>query len=616
MANVETFSEPRLASPSGFLSGTWPKFWILLLAGGLPMLYPYFSELWKVERYRYFPFALLAVGYLVYTRWDRQLNPPRSWFSWCVIVIGLFSIVLSALTQYPWFAAFGLVAIATCCLSAMRGPHDQSLLGVAVTLWMLVKLPFRIDNTFVSELQKVTTKLSSVMLDFFAVPHAAVGNVLKLADRELFVAEACSGVQSVFTLAFVACLLISVFRLRLWMFPVYLCVAIILAVAANIMRVTSIAVAASWYEIDLAGGWAHEAVGYVCLAIAIGFLLSFDRMAVILFHDMGEQDKSSGTNPFMAIWNWLSLRDEEFDSDTEDNGPPAAHLKQPVSRNNILSRLTSLAPVRWVFVAFIACLSIFSIFQIANSTGAKIAVGEDAMLFEPPPSVISGQHGVLTVLDHKAERGGKDARLGKNADIWSCVTTDGKLSAQVVLSQSYAGWKELCVCYEGRAWKLVDRTVEQRPRTEMEVDENYRTSYAVGRFKGQAGENAYLLFSAIRPDGTVMPALTGVGALGNRFIHRFDMSGVWELEDVMMLQMWIVTDQKLQPMVLNKLEEDFVQFRSNIANAAMEGAVAVAKVASVHSGQSMPQPNQTPRVNNTTRYAMNEQNKTKIAGSK
>lgn len=603
-----------MASSRGFLSGTWPKFWILLLAAGVPMLYPYFSELWKVERYRYFPFAMLAVGYLVYTRSDRQLYPPRSWFSWCVIAAGLFSIALSALTQYPWFAAFGFVAIATCCLSAMRGPHDRSLLGVAVTLWMLVKLPFRIDNTFVSELQKVTTKLSSVMLDFFAVPHAAVGNVLKLADRELFVAEACSGVQSVFTLAFVACLLISVFRLRLWMFPVYLCVAIVLAVAANIMRVTSIAVAASWYEIDLAGGWAHEAVGYLCLAIAIGFLLSFDRMAVILFHDMGAQEKSSGTNPFMAVWNWLSLRDEEFEADLEDNGP-VANLQQPVSRNHILTRLTSMAPVRWVFVAFIACLSLFSVFQIASSTRAKIAVGEDALLFEPLPNVISGQHGVLTVLDHKAERGGKDARLGKNADIWSCVSADGKLSAQVVLSQSYAGWKELCVCYEGRAWKLVDRTVEQRPRSEMQTDESYRTSYAVGRFKGQAGENAYLLFSAIRPDGTVMPALTGVGALGNRFIHRFDMSGVWELEDVMMLQMWIVTDQKLQPMVLNKLEEDFVQFRSGIANAAMGGAGAPAKITSVNGGPNAPQPNQLPSVGDTERHVINEQKNRKIAGS-
>ena len=591
MANAEISSKPYTSSKLGFLSGTWPKFWLLLLVAGLPMMYPYFTELWKVERYRYFPFALIAVGYLVYIRSDGKLNPPRSWFSWCAIGVGLFSIGLAALTQYPWFAAFGMVTIATCCLSAMQGPHDRSLLGIAVTLWILVKLPFRIDNTFVSELQKVTTSLSSVMLDFFAVPHAADGNVLKLADRELFVAEACSGVQSVFTLAFVACLLISIFRLRLWMFPVYLCVAVFLAVAANIMRVTSIAIAASWYELDLATGWGHEAVGYLCLAIAIGFLLSFDRLAVILFHDMGAQDKSSGINPFMSIWDWMSLKDEDgFESADDAVAQVSSQSPQAKNDKDILGHLTSFAPVKWVFVALVAVLSLASLVTIMNSTRVKIAVGEDAMLFEPQSDVVSGKYGILTVLNHKAERGGEDARLGKNADIWDCVTEDGKLKAQLVLSQSYAGWKELCVCYEGRSWKLVDRTVEQRPRSELEVSETYRTSYAMGRFKGNAGENAYLFFSAIRPDGTVMPALTGLGALGNRFAHRFDMSGVWELDDVMMLQMFIVTAEKLPPTILNKLEEDFVQFRSQIANSAMGAAPEKVTAAAA----SVPLPNKRP----------------------
>ena len=40
----------------------------------------------------------------------------------------------------------------------------------------------------------------------------------------------------------------------------------------------------------------------------------------------------------------------------------------------------------------------------------------------------------------------------------------------------------------------------------------------------------------------------------------------------MMLQMFIVTAEKLPPTILNKLEEDFVQFRSQIANSAMGAA--------------------------------------------
>ncbi|MGZ7227087.1 archaeosortase/exosortase family protein, partial [Streptococcus pyogenes] len=76
-----------------------------------------------------------------------------------------------------------------------------------------------------------------VLLDAFAVPHAVANNVIQLANRELFVAEACSGIQSVFTLAFLALLMIAWRRRRVWMTPIYLLIACLLAVFANVIRV-------------------------------------------------------------------------------------------------------------------------------------------------------------------------------------------------------------------------------------------------------------------------------------------------------------------------------------------------------------------------------------------
>ena len=132
-------------------------------------------------------------------RSDGRLYPPRSWFSWCAIGFACLLIVGSAVIQFPWFAAVGFVIMAACCLAAMRGPEDRSLLVVALPLATFIQLP-RADVILTQRLQSVTTWMSSVLLDITAIPHAVSNRVIQLKDRDLFVAEACSGIQSVFTL--------------------------------------------------------------------------------------------------------------------------------------------------------------------------------------------------------------------------------------------------------------------------------------------------------------------------------------------------------------------------------------------------------------------------------
>ncbi|QDT12260.1 exosortase U [Planctomycetes bacterium K23_9] len=553
MTELKDTSGHQQAEPSRGLFDRWAMFWLFLVMTSLPMLYPYFAELWTQEHYRYFPFCLIAVGYLIYQRWDREFHPPRSWFAWGVIAVGLLSNVLAALMVYPLFAAFGFAMIVTCCLSAMKGPADRSLLGIAVTLWMVVQLPLRADRTLVAELQSITTRLSSVVLDFAGVTHAVSGNVIKLADRELFVAEACSGIQSVFTLMFIACLIVSVFRIRLWLLPIYLATAALLAIAANTLRVTMIAEAYALLDIDLATGWPHELVGYLCLAIAIAMLLSFHRLAVILFHDFDLERESNEPNPFIGLWRFVIK--------TSDTGQAAINYGDEVTPK-IPLRIAGLISVQATFAALAVCITCFSTFIVVGSERQTISVGEDGILFDPPGNLLSGNYEMLRVVRHFSERDGDDARLGKNADVWVCDIEGQTAEAQVALSQSYHGWKELCECYEVRSWELVDRVV--RKSLAVSGTQSGKNSFVRGRFRSPEGHQGYLLFSAIRPDGSIMPAITEFGVLGNRFAKRFERSGVWFREDVMMLQIWLVTNQKLSSDHVSRLESDFLRIRDQL----------------------------------------------------
>ena len=292
----------------------WLWFWVALLGASLPMLIPYLVEMWSYEHYRYIPFVFLVVGYLVWTRSDRVIRPPAGWLGWTMVICGVIAILVAVLAPSTWFAGVGFVILSAAFVGSMRGPDDPSLLGSAVPLLMLTQIPLGQDQKLINRLQQVTTDLSSVALDVLGVPHSVEGNTMQLVSRELFVAEACSGIQSVFTLAFIACVIVAINRRRLWLTPIYLLISVLLAIAGNTLRVSAVAVAEHWFAVDLSEGWQHDVLGYVTLGIATLFLLSFDQLIVTLLHPANVGGSSSMDSPLIRVWNYL-VADWHFSND-------------------------------------------------------------------------------------------------------------------------------------------------------------------------------------------------------------------------------------------------------------------------------------------------------------
>ena len=555
----------------------WRFFWLLLLVAALPMLVPYFIEMWKVDWYQYFPFVITAVVGLAYVRSDGKFYPPRRVIHWVAIGLGILLLIAAAVFQFTWFAAVALFLFGTVCLSVMRGPRDASLLVLAVPLAMLVSWPGP-DKILVRELQGITTWLASVMLDTFGAPHSITGNVIQLASKELFVAEACSGIQSVFTLAFLACLMIAVQRRPIWLVPLYLGIAIFLAVAANVIRVTTVALAEVWYEVDLTRGWQHETVGYIALVIAALFLLSFDQLIVVVLHRVSELT----SNPLVKLWNRLAISQgagEVTPSEVTRRLQPKTQDELPLVE--LAVRLSKHEKVRYLFIAATVLVALFSVAQVIRSRKpATYATDGKSVVFQPPGDLVDGLN-FLKVTDHRTTREFSDPRLGANADIWLCEADD--LKAELVLSQPHSGWHELCVCYERQEWMLVDRDmtevaeevdmelVDTKKIDEAEIDEvdSDDVPFVIARFK-KPKLYGYLFFGGIGSDGSLIPAPSSLGAFTHRVWNRIDSTGVWEQNEVLMLQLWVVSPRRLEPETVKALEDDFVNLRSKIADTIMD----------------------------------------------
>jgi exosortase len=546
-------------------SGRWSIFWLMLGLAVAPMLVPYFTNLWTREPYRFFPLALLAVGYLWHRRWDRQFRAPYGLVGWTAVAIGIALTAFGILIASPWICAVACLLIVGCLFYSSTDQSGRPLFSLVLPLMMVINLPLGYDQLLTIRLQQATTALASVALDLLAVPHAVSNNVIQLTTRELFVAEACSGIQSVFTLMFLATLLVAVYRRPIWTAPLYLVIAALLAVAANVLRVTVVAVGDVWLSLDLADGWRHELVGYTALLLGTLLLLSFDQLIMSLLHPV-DPVVDGENNLIITTWNFfVGGSDREY---SEGASPIGRYSREHLPQ---VSRLWQALGSRRVMAGLLSILCVSAIAQAVNlQRPVPVFISPTEVLYQPDPGVFEREFASMQVRQHDQSRGGSNPRLGENADIWTFKPHHVDAEIQVVLSQPYAGWHELCICYEINAWILLTREVRGGTDEEMTEADRGNVPYAFARFKNPDGRYAYLVYTGIDAEGNVVSPPPRPGRLGNRFIEYFGESGRTTSSNVMMLQMFIVANEKLEADSLRELTSDFVQMRS-ILQAGVRG---------------------------------------------
>lgn len=542
-------------------------FWLVASLAFLPLLLAYFKWLWRYDHYQFFPFLLAGVGYLTWTRVQLPLSYPSRRIPRLLFATSMVVLLISTVTQSPWFTAFAFVLFA----GSFFVSHGLFYLWIPLAL--LIRLPLGYDKLIISVLQSVTTRVSSFLLDLLGVPHLAFGNTIELADRELFVAEACSGVQSAFTIAFVA-LLIAAWRCRsLALLPLYVGVALVWAVLCNTLRVTSIAFAAYQFDIDLSQGWLHDLIGYASLLLAILLTFSTDSLLVNWFHPIGLSG-SAQDNPVLVAWNWLCTDRSESSSAGPASGPTIAATNSlaaaPESsgqwagdgvsdtRGRLFTSHRGLTSAMSV-IAVISLLA-FTVNWALGTTGIVNASGE--VLINPDKNLLSDLPGPVEFRYVEAMRGKADPTLGMNADQWSF--TYGNLQGSFVFSQPYSEWHDLNRCYTRREWDLLASDPVQ---PSVEVDD--RTPVAVSQLSRRDGAQAYLLFSGVRADGVVLdpPQFALLHRALKRCTEIFSgrrYGGVFT-GDCTMMQLWVVSGEPLDDRTIGVLVDAVGHARQRLA---------------------------------------------------
>ena len=225
-------------------------------------------------------------AYLIWRQRHTLAELPRSPATaglWGILAgAGLLVLGTAAAEVFTQRVSF-LVLIASTVLFLLGWRWLRALAFPIALVFLAIPLPYVLYYSLTSPLQAFAARCAVLGLKILGVPVVAQGNVLHLPDTSLEVAEACSGIRSLYAfLALGALLAYSMAIPATGRILVFLA-TIPLSVLANAFRVWTTSLGAYFIGPQVAQGLVHELFGVIIFVSAFGLFVLIRKGARTLW---------------------------------------------------------------------------------------------------------------------------------------------------------------------------------------------------------------------------------------------------------------------------------------------------------------------------------------------
>ena len=139
----------------------------------------------------------------------------------------------------------------------------------------MIPIPYVIYYAITFPMQLFASKVSTVILEAIGLPLLRQGNILHIPGYSLEVAEACSGIRSLFSLLALGALFAYYTQPNKIKAIILFLSTIPIAIAGNIFRITITAISAHMISIKFAEGTLHEISGLLVFIFSLIVLFIF-----------------------------------------------------------------------------------------------------------------------------------------------------------------------------------------------------------------------------------------------------------------------------------------------------------------------------------------------------
>jgi exosortase B len=271
-------------------AGWWP--WAAV-AVGLALLYvPTYAAmargLWRDDAYAHGPIILAVVAWLLWRRrevlLDRSLKaaPLAGAFT---LLAGLALYYVGRTQSLPLFEMASHIPVLAGVVLVARGFEGARRLAFPLLfLFFAVPLPGFVIDFFTVPLKEFVSSTVAQLLAFSGYPVERAGVVLTIGEHEMLVADACSGMNSLYTLFALGFLYTHLVGPRSFARTLLVLLAVVpIAVVANMLRVIALVLVTIHVSPEAASGLFHDFAGLMVFAVAFGLLTWWEKGVRVLF---------------------------------------------------------------------------------------------------------------------------------------------------------------------------------------------------------------------------------------------------------------------------------------------------------------------------------------------
>jgi len=246
-----------------------------------PTLVELATSVWLRDEQGHGPIILAVFFWLLYAKRDKFLaleDRPRPWLGGGILIFGLLLFIVGRSQAVLMFEVGSLIPILTGLLLMLKGSAAIRLYWFPLFfLLFMVPLPATLVVAATTPLKTLVSSSASALLYRLGYPIGQSGVILTVGPYQLLVADACAGLNSMFTLEALGLLYMNLMQYKSKIRNVLLALLIVpISFIANVVRV-SILVLVTYHFGDEAGqGFVHGFAGMVLFLVALCLMLAVD----------------------------------------------------------------------------------------------------------------------------------------------------------------------------------------------------------------------------------------------------------------------------------------------------------------------------------------------------
>ena len=253
----------------------------------VPTFYHAAATFWQSDGHAHGPVILAILVWLV---WRQRATlfavvvhrAPAPGFA--LLLFGLLLYVVGRSQEIALFEIGSLAPILAGTLLAMRGWAGWRALWFPILfVAFMLPLPEFLVSALTAPLKQHVSEIADQILYAADYPIARNGVMLSIGQYQLLVADACSGLQSMFSLSALGVLYVYLTARAILLHNVIMLISILpIAFAANIVRVTILILLTYHFGEEAGQGFVHGLAGMVLFVIALMLLFAIDGVLRML----------------------------------------------------------------------------------------------------------------------------------------------------------------------------------------------------------------------------------------------------------------------------------------------------------------------------------------------